>query len=153
MSCLYLVRHGEAERLAASDADRPLTDRGLLQAQRAAARIAVNRCLLLHSPYRRAVETADVIARHIGPQRQELADWLIPSASAVAAERALADLEPEAERFGAVILVSHNPLVSQLLATLTGESEYAVSMPTGGLVRLEGSPWLSGCMTERWLSE
>lgn len=68
---LYLVRHAIAEESAASgkDADRALTAEGKSR-MRAAAEglraLGVQFDLLLTSPYRRAVETADIVSRVLG---------------------------------------------------------------------------------------
>ena len=69
---LYLVRHAIAEDTAASgrDADRALTADGKGRMRRAVKGLRaldVQLDLLLTSPYRRAVETAEILAGVLGP--------------------------------------------------------------------------------------
>src|SRR5688500_2419802 len=68
---LLLVRHGQSEANAgcSTDPDCPLTDLGRSQARRLGERLAgcgLSDFLALTSPYRRARDTADAIARTTG---------------------------------------------------------------------------------------
>lgn len=72
VSRLILVRHAESEgnrdRTFTQSAEVPITAHGRAQAQRAAARIAggYRPARLVASPYRRARQTADIIAAALG---------------------------------------------------------------------------------------
>ena len=68
---LYLLRHGIAKDRSASgrDADRRLTDEGRTKLRRVLERAhaaGVVPSLILSSPYRRALETAEIAARELG---------------------------------------------------------------------------------------
>src|SRR6266404_3492986 len=68
---LYLLRHGIAEDEAASgrDADRRLTGEGREKLRRVLERAhsaGVRPSLILSSPLRRALETAEIAARELG---------------------------------------------------------------------------------------
>ncbi len=122
---LYVIRHAIAEERAASgrDADRALTDEGRAKMRQAAEGLrvlGVRLDLLLTSPYRRAVETAEIVASALGgADPQELSAL----ASGAALEQALAALG-KVRGCEAVGLVGHQPdlgfLASQIL---TGSPE------------------------------
>jgi phosphohistidine phosphatase SixA len=108
-------RHGEAGS-AASDHERALTDRGrrelLIQAKEFATRScaagAQKPVAIHHSPWLRTTQTAGVLAGILA----------IPAAAfaGLAPGSTLADVDPaldSAERH--IVLVSHQPLVSELL--------------------------------------
>src|ERR1700679_3637531 len=81
---IYLLRHGIAEAQAPTgkDADRRLTDGGRrkLRTVLASAQAAgVSPSIVLTSPYRRALETAEIAARELGYQGKLVrTDALIP---------------------------------------------------------------------------
>ncbi|EXF44228.1 phosphohistidine phosphatase SixA [Pseudomonas sp. BAY1663] len=64
---LWLLRHGEAEPRARTDAERNLTERGRRDVRENAAHLR-GRALqaILVSPYRRAQQTADEVRRTLG---------------------------------------------------------------------------------------
>ena len=68
---LFILRHAEAELQAPSDAQRPLTSRGRLQAV-AVAKHLMSQCIkasdqltIFHSPYLRTTETANIVAEFL----------------------------------------------------------------------------------------
>src|SRR5262252_2962584 len=68
---LYLLRHGVAEDRAATgrDADRRLTEEGREKLRRVLERahvVGVRPSLILSSPLRRALETAEIAGRELG---------------------------------------------------------------------------------------
>lgn len=134
---LFLVRHAIAVPAGPDlpDAHRPLSDEGRRRFKKAArglGRLEIRFDRLLHSPWTRAVETADLL-------------WpLLDGESAV--EVGLAR-EPDAEliaRLGGgerVAAVGHEPWMSELLAVLiTGSKSHA-----GRLAFKKGQvAWLAG---------
>jgi broad specificity phosphatase PhoE len=70
--CIILIRHGQSEANVglSTDPDCALTPLGIEQARQAAARLSqevdVSQFALLVSPYRRARQTAELIAQTIG---------------------------------------------------------------------------------------
>jgi phosphohistidine phosphatase len=115
---LYLLRHGEAEVRAASDSQRQLTPRGMEDVRMVARQFAtkgvvLDRCFV--SPYVRAVQSAAEFLRELHSDlRQEQQLLLTPDVRAIDAMRFLQGL-PDSH----VLLVSHNPLLSELAALLT----------------------------------
>lgn len=115
---LVLVRHGEAEALARSDAERALTARGHEQARATAAwlrqALGATPPRLLASPYRRAQETAAALAEPLGAS--------VTTVPAITPDddprRALAAIEAAAAGADAVVVVSHMPLVAALAGWL-----------------------------------
>jgi phosphohistidine phosphatase len=115
---LYLLRHGEAEPRAHNDPGRELTARGRLEVEQvarqfAARNIQLERCVV--SPYVRAAQTAAHFLGHaeqaIKPESNAI---LMPE---VRASAVMTFLESVREQH--VLLVSHNPLLSELNALLT----------------------------------
>lgn len=135
---ILLVRHAIAASAAptGSDADRALTDAGRAEFERVARGLAAFGCrpkLVLHSPLRRARETAELLERALPCALQscpELAD--APSAELLAQLRTTD-----------VALVGHEPWLSALTAWLvTGRRELGPAFPfeRGGWALLEGRP-------------
>src|SRR5207302_78242 len=83
---LYLLRHGIAEdRNPQGDAARALTDEGRKKLRRVlerAAKAGVSPSLILSSPYKRALETAEIAAEILGYKKKIAhTDALLPEAS------------------------------------------------------------------------
>ncbi len=119
---LWLLRHAEAED-GLPDDERPLTDRGTMQADavgRALAVLDVHLDACLSSPKLRAVQTAERACEPLGV--------------AVTIEPALSgepfDVRELTAGLGDVLLVGHDPSFSMLLHDLTGAQS---RMKKGGL--------------------
>lgn len=129
MGRIIFLRHGQAEDDdGAGDAARPLTAKGVEQAElagRALARLDLVPDLCLTSPRVRAAETARLACAELG---------LDP-----VVESALGDGDFQAEALagdiGTVLLVGHEPTFSSEVARLTGGS---VRMRKGGLAVVAG---------------
>jgi phosphohistidine phosphatase len=127
---IYLVRHGIAEEAhtAERDAERRLTPEGLAKTTLVAQafRKRVNSLdLILHSPFLRAVETAEIFGREFPGTRRQVADGFTPAdepAEAVGRLGAFANLSR-------VMLVSHEPFLSGLASYLLTGSEHRASLP------------------------
>lgn len=115
---LYLLRHADADTIAETDEARPISEKGVGQARKVArfceAR-ELGKMRLLTSPLRRAYETAEIVARHLGAELQ-VVPWL---ASGMRPPAALEHLQEYAEET-AVMLVGHEPDLSALIAHLLG---------------------------------
>jgi len=135
---LLLLRHGLAEERqpGCSDAERALSERGR-QRTRAVLEQLVARGLaadrLLSSPLRRAHQTAE-IAVHCGlAPALELAPQLQPGGDLDAGLRVwLAAPEPPRR----LLLVGHEPDLSQLAARLIGAPPAALRLRKAGLIQL-----------------
>ncbi len=119
---LWLLRHAEADD-GAPDDQRPLTDKGIAQAEaagRALLRLGESIDICLTSPKLRALQTAERVCEHIGvPVRVE---------PALAGEPV--DVHRLTTGLGDVLLIGHDPSFSRLLHDLTGAQ---ARMKKGGL--------------------
>ena len=117
---LWLLRHGEAEARARSDAERPLTERGRKEVRRSAERL--REVLGLALPL-------------------TTVDWATPDDSPRDAANRL-DSYP-----GHCLLVSHNPLLGQLAGFLQhGHLQEPLLLRTASLVELDGAAAIPGLM-------
>lgn len=118
---LVLVRHAEAEALHASDAERALTARGHLQAQKTAqwlqAALQGQSVQLLASPYVRAQQTAVVLASALGVTPRAVND-VTPDVDPRLALRAIDECREAFAEADVVVVVTHMPLVAALAAWL-----------------------------------
>ena len=110
---LVIMRHGQAQWSAPSDAERALTRQGQNETCYVAEKLAERLCIthLLASPYRRAQQTAKLVAKALKVNTIETVDWLIPDGKPEAVINQLPDVD-------SLLLVSHMPLVSQLTGLL-----------------------------------
>lgn len=139
---LWILRHGEAHSAAASDAVRELTALGREQVLQSAARLAGQPVTLLASPYVRAQQTAELVREALGLDEVLTVPWLTPDSDALKVIAGLADYQD-----GAVLLVSHQPLVGALISVLVrGNYRHPEPMGTGSLARLEGDGVVVGKM-------
>ncbi|MEH6591484.1 MAG: hypothetical protein V7746_14580 [Halioglobus sp.] len=138
-----VFRHGEAG-FELVDANRSLTSRGIDDISFGARQFR-DACtlrklptptLFLYSKWLRTTETADILAlSFIGvPMRPEQA--LIPDATCTEVVAMLSQLD-EAEGPEHVVLVSHQPLVSELADYLLGRSNPVPSLSPGGQFTVE----------------
>ncbi|MCK0152280.1 phosphohistidine phosphatase SixA [Alcanivorax sp. S6407] len=119
---LFISRHGEAVGTAATDALRPLTERGreaLLAHWQQLKDSGVSISNLVVSPYLRAQQTADCIAQVYGGLKRQDCDELIPEASPLLLLNWLL-ANPVQDN---TVLVSHMPLVAQLTGVWTGSTD------------------------------
>ncbi|WP_020408171.1 phosphohistidine phosphatase SixA [Hahella ganghwensis] len=149
MSHIFIMRHGEAEMHAASDSERELTPYGLAYTKQVAQQLAdylekleVNSLVVLHSPFTRARQTAEVL------------DALLPvSQKLIRLEFATPDDDPSAcfenlEQYAShnFILVSHMPLVSSLGSLLEhGNLYHGQGFHTSEIRAYSSDVWGAGC--------
>ncbi len=122
MVTLFVLRHAEAHASASSDSARQLTDKGRAQAEKVGGFMAAHSFrpgLMLHSPYLRTVQTAEIVARALDctsvPER-----FL---ASGMRVSDALGHLRPFVRHAGPILIVGHEPDLGLLMGTLTGTEE------------------------------
>ncbi len=151
---IYLLRHAIAENRAASgvDRDRALTPDGIAKLNivlRVAAKAGMDPAMILASPYRRTVETADVAHRIFNVEQDVvLSDALTPDASPRRAWDEMRIWHEDAP----LLVVTHEPLVSGLFSFLLGSSAQIHEFKKSGIARIDihrvsAQP---GCML-RWL--
>ena len=140
---LLVVRHAIAEdresysRAHHDDAGRPLTPEGRRKMERGAVglkELVPELDLIAASPFKRAYDTAEIIAREYGDMRVERSPDLAPGAGV---ERTLAWLTGHRAR-GTVAIVGHEPDLSRLVCTLlTGAEGPFLELRKGAACLLE----------------
>ena len=119
---LFLVRHGLAHwpSWEGADAARPLNPEGAQILQAEALRLAalgLKPDLILHSPFKRAQQTAEIIAAALGtPDHLRIYDSLRPGFHA----KDLKKLLRENAGCEELMLVGHAPDVAEVVRSLTG---------------------------------
>ncbi|WP_372613709.1 phosphohistidine phosphatase SixA [Halomonas sp.] len=143
---LLIMRHGQAGN-GSPDASRTLTargrDEGLCMATWLAGRddLDLSRLRLLASPYRRAQQTAELIAEALEAELETL-PIITPDDSPVAAVDWLLELDGGEP----LLLVSHMPLVAALTGLLVeGRSDRGPGFPTAAIAELEADVFANGC--------
>ena len=155
---LFLLRHGIAFNLgeagATKDSERPLTPEGIAKVKRIAAAMEAMELdfeLMLSSPFVRARETAELVARALKLEdRLKLEPSLACGGSMREVIRGLASRKTPPR---SVLLVGHEPDLSELISLLvSGDPGFLVTMKKGGLCKLSAEPLLYGrCATLDWL--
>ena len=138
---IYLLRHTKAEdrSVLRPDVDRCLVEKGWQQALRIGnfiRRQQLQPDLVLTSPYPRALQTAMLVSASADllTEVQE-ALWL---SHGTAAETQLAQIEQARADWPArLLLVGHEPELSQLLALMLGSSAHQLSIKKGTLVAVQ----------------
>jgi phosphohistidine phosphatase len=136
---LYLLRHGIAEETASSgrDADRTLTEEGrdkLRRVLKRARAAGVRPSLILSSPYKRAVETAEIAGRELDYEGKIVrVKSLTPDSSPPDVWAEIRERRGEA----AILLAGHEPLFSATVAFLLGCSREIVNFRKGALARID----------------
>jgi phosphohistidine phosphatase len=133
---LYFLRHGLAdwpEWDIARDHERPLTKEGLKKMKAEAKTIAtlyLRPDAILSSPYTRAYQTADIVAKELGLEVR-VEPLLAPGFDL---ER-LAELVQASARAQALLLTGHEPSFSTVITRLIGGGR--VQMKKGALARVD----------------
>jgi len=136
---IYLLRHGIAENSAHGkpDSDRALTGEGQEKLRRVLARAhaaGVAPSLILSSPYRRAVETAEIAAEVLQYKDKVVkTPALVPDAAPFDTWEEIRKRPSE----HAILLASHEPLMSTLAAFLLSSPALSVDMKKGALLRVD----------------
>src|ERR1039458_5675990 len=128
---LYLLRHGIAAEPGVTgfepDSERPLTAKGknrLRTTAKAMVELDLSFDLILSSPFLRAKQTAEIIAESLKLKKQlRFSDVLTPDGNPKALIRQLNELKPVPEN---ILLVGHEPYLSQLIALLTAGGQGVV---------------------------
>lgn len=141
---LWLLRHGEAEPRARTDAERNLTEQGRLDVAEMAAHL-LNQPLqaILVSPYQRAQQTAEIVRQVLGFSGAcETVPWATPDSDV---REAMLYLDRRSEQH--LLLVTHQPFVGALGGWLVhGQRGESLPMATSSLAELEGEALAAGLM-------
>jgi phosphohistidine phosphatase len=139
---LYFLRHGNAGQKRGNpvqDEKRALDKEGIEQCRYVGGflnALDVHVDLILSSPLKRATQTASLVGNEIDyEQRIETTPALHPDASYESFRQLLIHLR----ELEAVMMVGHNPSMSQFLSLLVsgGLSGRAIEMKKGGVARVE----------------
>jgi phosphohistidine phosphatase len=136
---IYLLRHGIAEDRSVTerDADRRLTDEGRAKLRRVLERAhqaGVRPALILSSPLRRALESAEIAAHELGYEGKIVRiAALTPDSSPQQVWEAIREHRGESS----VLLAGHEPLFSSTVAYLLGSTREMVHFRKGALVRID----------------
>jgi len=133
---LYLLRHGIAENAGPGmpDAERALTGEGKEKLRRVLKQAGIEPSLILSSPYKRAVETAEIAAGVLGYEGKVVQTRaLVPEGSPQGVWEELRSRKGEP----AVLLAGHEPLMSALTAYLLNTPALQVDMKKAALVRID----------------
>lgn len=149
---VLIMRHGEAENLSGavgSDAQRQLTAYGQQQALRAGAclnALGFDPDMVWVSPYQRAQQTANAVLQSFTDTPSQIRSDLVSEANPSLVLAALATAADEH-----LLIVSHQPLVSELVARLSGLGRAAVpSMAPASMVLLQAEQPFPGCFDIAW---
>lgn len=128
---IWLARHGEAisPDQAASDFQRTLSETGLRQVRQLGRWLKAHESppeLILHSPLKRACETAHLLREELGPEiRCEEAHVMSPG---MKCDLLLARLAAQTAQV--VLCVGHQPDIGRCLADLVGGGRFSISPGT-----------------------
>ncbi|MBV2127660.1 phosphohistidine phosphatase SixA [Arsukibacterium indicum] len=148
---IVIMRHGEAEPLIKHDSQRQLTTRGKREALQMAQWL--QNCYsafdeLWVSPYLRASQTAEIMLSKQGPDcLLQTCSNLVPDGSPLIILN-LIDAKLAAEPDAKILLVSHMPLVSFLVESLTQPGQTPV-FSTSSLCCIDYQPGKSGRLLEK----
>lgn len=160
---LYLIRHSNAVEMGEGDYDdsqRPLTQQGFQKMERIASalqRLGLKPDLIVSSPYARARQTAEILAKGVNYKAViQFNDALIPIGEA---NTMIGEIN-EKYLVDELVLVGHEPSLSMLIGTLTAANpKMAITLKKGGVccliaddLRVERSASLEWLLTPKILS-
>ncbi len=133
---LYIIRHAKSDwGFDISDFDRPLNARGLANAPEMAKRLAKHTDqpqLLISSPAKRAITTAELFAEQLGINSNAIqTDERIYEASPLTLMKLVEDLD---NGYDHIAIFGHNPGLGALANHLAGEN--SLGLPTCAVVHL-----------------
>jgi phosphohistidine phosphatase len=136
---LYILRHGIAEsgKPGGNDSDRALTSEGkkkLREILQVAQNAGVSPTLIISSPYRRALESAQVAVDELGYKDKVLeTNALIPSSDPKSVWEEIRVHKSESE----LMVVGHEPLLSTLTGYLLAAPSLSIDLKKGAIVRID----------------
>jgi len=146
---IYLLRHGDAEEKGVSDAARELSRKGVLESRALAQKLKLYEPQLdraLMSPLQRARQTASMLRVVFPSTRFEVERALEPDSDVYALFESIENMNVQH-----LMLVSHNPLLSNLLSLiLDGTLESRRPFECSHLYCIEMDVVAPGCGTLRY---
>ena len=155
---MYVLRHAIAVPHGApgyeKDSERPLTEKGAKKMDRIARvlnRLGIECDVILTSPFPRALQTAEIVAKELGAMKSlVLTDHLAVGGDP---ERLIAEMQANHSAADRIMIVGHEPYLSLLTSVLlTGHSDLDIIMKKGGIAKLRiGELTYGRCATLEWL--
>ncbi len=135
---VYLLRHGIAENapVGGRDEDRELTAEGrekLSELLHRLAKSGLRPDAILSSPYRRALQTANVASEILSGPEPILSHALVPHGTPRGLWNEIR-ANPDCEH---LLLAGHEPLFSQAVSYLLGSPSLRVEMKKGAIAAIE----------------
>jgi phosphohistidine phosphatase len=149
---LLIMRHGEAQSFAVSDAARELTDDGRRQAELAGQSLRQHLLApqrIYCSPYRRTQQTAAITLAAAGFDEavMQTCELVTPDNAPAQVAQFLGE-----QSVDTLMMISHQPLVSALIGLLVAGQAFAgPPMAPASIALLEADVLLPGCCTLSWL--
>ncbi|WP_448210888.1 phosphohistidine phosphatase SixA [Colwellia sp. MEBiC06753] len=136
---IFIMRHGQASDWGQSDAQRALTEHGVQEAEAMGKwmeqqKISPN--LIWVSPYLRAEQTYQAMLPTLAVTAQHQTQAMITPSGAARTVHDLIDGELATGHIDQLLLVSHMPLVSYLVAELTHETQTPI-FQTASIVEID----------------
>jgi phosphohistidine phosphatase len=137
---LFFMRHAIAEAGGSkADKNRKLTAEGREQAQKRVKKyikVIGQTATILSSPYPRALETAKTLATELKLNESPITDLAFAADKQAAA--ALTRLKELAGKVETLVLVGHEPMLTQMASLLiTGNESAAIRLKKAGLIGFE----------------
>jgi len=147
---VFVMRHGEAEPKAKTDASRRLTPQGMQDVQQ-----MIHQChdelacvdQIWASPFIRAQQTAELVSTLLDTTVLTR-PWLTPEGNPT---RVMDELQ--AVSHDTILLVSHQPLVGTFIDSLAGLEIGRYRMGTSALACIDVSVYARACGELRWLHQ
>jgi phosphohistidine phosphatase len=137
---IYFLRHASANHYdpAGDDDKRPIDKTGEQQSHdvgRALAALELKLDVMISSPLKRALQTAEIVASELGHKDKIVTD------TALRPEAGYQDFEALLARYGkkkAIMVVGHNPSMTDFLTRmLSGESAGFIDFKKGSVAKVE----------------
>ena len=138
---VYFLRHasaGQSKSDPAKDEKRGLDEEGIEQCGyvgRALAALSVHLDVVISSPLKRATQTASLVGNEMGHEAKLVIDRALLPEAAFTAFRDLLNRHAKQE---AIMVVGHNPSMSEFLGKLIGDgAEASIDFKKGAVAKVE----------------
>ncbi len=155
---LYILRHAIATERGLTDSgpdsERPLTEKGAKKMRRIAKamkNMEISFDVILSSPFRRAKETAEIVAKEFHYENLlKFSSHLKVGGDPAAL---ISEINTRYKKFDSILLVGHEPSLSGLISMLvSGKNSLTITMKKGGICKLSVVTLHYGrCATLEWL--
>ena len=137
---IYILRHGKASNRLPnikSDAKRKLTEAGKMELEeimKGLKNFNISFDFIISSPLTRALETAEITAKHIGKKNKiTIWDELKPESSVIETQKKLSKLNIDSK----ILLVGHEPhLTNLIISIISTDGDVDILLKKGGLAHL-----------------